>query len=180
MVEKKVNHQALWLAVGLAIGVSIGTATGQIGLGIAFGAALGVVIGSVVNKRTGADSHDMLSEHVLELHKTQDWEEALLRSREHPVLLLKHSTTCPVSARAYREFMAFVGTNASDPKQNMQYRIVKVIENRPLSRRIAEETEIRHESPQVLLLDQGQVVEHTSHGKITKKRLMQWSQSYSL
>lgn len=39
-MEKKVNHQALWLAVGVALGVSIGTATGQIGLGIAFGPLL--------------------------------------------------------------------------------------------------------------------------------------------
>ncbi|WP_260989971.1 bacillithiol system redox-active protein YtxJ [Paenibacillus xylanexedens] len=176
-MEKKVNHQALWLGVGVALGASFGTATGQIGLGIAFGAALGVVIGSVVSKRTGADSHEMLSEHVLELHKLEDWQEVLQRSQEHPVLLLKHSTTCPVSARAYREFMAFVGTNASDPKQTMEYRMVKVIENRPLSRHIAEETEVRHESPQVLLLDQGQVIQHTSHGRITKKRLTQWAQN---
>lgn len=176
-MEKKVNHQALWLGVGVALGASLGTATGQIGLGVAFGAALGVVIGSVVSKRTGADSHEMLSEHVLELHKLEDWQEALQRSQEHPVLLLKHSTTCPVSARAYREFMAFVGANASDPKQTMEYRMVKVIENRPLSRHIAEETEVRHESPQVLLLDQGRVIQHASHGHITKKRLTQWAQN---
>ena len=55
--------------------------------------------------------------------------------------------------------------------------MVKVIENRSLSRRIAEETEVRHESPQVLLLDQGQVIMHTSHGQITKKRLTQWAQN---
>ena len=176
-MEKKVNHQALWLAVGVALGVSLGTATGQIGLGIAVGAALGVVIGSVISRRTGADSHEMLIEHVRELHKPGDWQEVLQRSQEHPVLLLKHSTTCPVSARAYREFMAFVGTNASDPKQDMEYCMVKVIENRSLSRRIAEETEVRHESPQVLLLDQGQVIMHTSHGQITKKRLTQWAQN---
>ncbi|MGF9700587.1 bacillithiol system redox-active protein YtxJ [Paenibacillus sp. MABNR03] len=176
-MEKKVNHQALWLGVGVALGVSIGTATNQIALGIAFGVALGVVIGSVVSKRTNAGMEDLLSEHVSELRKPDDWEEALQRSEDHPVLILKHSTTCPISARAYREFMAFVGSNASDPKQQMDYHIVKVIENRPLSRRIAEETEVHHESPQVLLLDQGQVMKHTSHGKITKKRLLQWTQN---
>ena len=81
-MEKKVNHQALWLAVGVALGVSLGTATGQIGLGIAFGAALGVVIGSVISRRTGADSHEMLIEHVRELHKPGDWQEVLQRSQD--------------------------------------------------------------------------------------------------
>ncbi|WP_249281256.1 bacillithiol system redox-active protein YtxJ [Paenibacillus sp. 7516] len=176
-MEKKVNPQALWLGLGLALGVSIGTATDQLALGIAFGVALGVVIGSVVNKRAIAGTEDMLKEHVRELRRQEDWEEALQSSEDHPVLILKHSTTCPISARAYREFMAFVGSNASDPKQQMDYHIVKVIENRSLSRRIAEETEVHHESPQVLLLDQGQVIKHTSHGKITKKRLLQWAQN---
>ncbi|PQP85339.1 bacillithiol system redox-active protein YtxJ [Paenibacillus sp. PCH8] len=119
----------------------------------------------------------MLSQHVSELYKLDDWEEALHRSQDHPVLILKHSTTCPTSARAYREFMAFVGTNASDPRQPMDYHLVKVIENRPLSLHIAGETEVRHESPQVILLDQGKVVHHTSHGKVTKKRLLQWAQN---
>ncbi|WP_440115411.1 bacillithiol system redox-active protein YtxJ [Paenibacillus sp. QZ-Y1] len=176
-MDKKVNPQALWLAVGIAIGTSFGVATDQIALGVAFGVALGIVIGSVVSKRAGSGLDDMLSEHVSELHKHEEWEEILHRSEDHPVLILKHSTTCPTSARAYREFMAFVGSHASDPAQKMEYRIVRVIESRSLSRRIAEDTEVHHESPQVLLLDNGQVIEHTSHGKITRKRLMQWAQN---
>ncbi|MEC0127189.1 bacillithiol system redox-active protein YtxJ [Paenibacillus pabuli] len=176
-MDKKTNPQALWLVLGIAIGISMGVAANQLALGVAFGAALGVVVGSVVSKRAGAGLDDMLSEHVKELHKHEEWEEILERSQDHPVLLLKHSTTCPTSARAYREFMAFVGSNASDPAQKMEYRIVRVIESRSLSRRIAEDTEVHHESPQVLLLDSGQVIQHTSHGKITRKRLMQWAQN---
>lgn len=176
-MDKKVNSQTLWLGVGIAIGTSIGVAANQVALGITFGVALGVVVGSVVSKRAGSGLDDMLSEHVKELHKQEEWEEVLVRSQDHPVLLLKHSTTCPISARAYREFMAFVGSNASNPAQKMEYRIVKVIESRTLSRRIAEDTEVHHESPQVLLLDSGQVIQHTSHGKITRKRLLQWAQN---
>lgn len=176
-MDKKANPQTLWLGVGIVIGTSIGAATNQIALGIAFGVALGVVVGSVVSKRAGSGLDDMLSEHVQELRKQEEWEEVLEQSQDHPVLLLKHSTTCPISARAYREFMAFVGSNASDPAQKMEYRIVKVIESRSLSRRIAEDTEVHHESPQVLLLDGGQVIQHTSHGKITRKRLLQWAQN---
>lgn len=176
-MDKKANPQTLWLGVGIAIGTSIGVATNQVVLGVAFGVALGVVVGSVVSKRVSSGLDDMLSEHVKELYKQEEWDEVLERSQDHPVLILKHSTTCATSARAYREFMAFVGSNASDPAQKMEYRIVKVIESRTLSRRIAEETEVHHESPQVLLLDCGQVIQHTSHGKVTRKRMLQWAQN---
>ncbi|WP_260865916.1 bacillithiol system redox-active protein YtxJ [Paenibacillus xylanexedens] len=172
----KVNHQLLWPLVGIAIGTSIGIATNQTALGVAFGITLGILIGSVVSKRTRSDSDEMLREHVSELIKPRDWQEALQHSEDHPVLIFKHSTTCPTSARAYREFMAFVGSNASESGQRMDYHIVKVIESRALSRHIAEETAVIHQSPQVLLLEQGRVIQHTSHGKITKKRLTQWAQ----
>ncbi|MCG7379883.1 bacillithiol system redox-active protein YtxJ [Paenibacillus sp. ACRSA] len=172
----KVNHQLLWTLVGIAIGTSIGIATNQTALGVAFGITLGILIGSVVSKRIRSDSDETLREHVSELIKPSDWQEALQNSEDHPVLILKHSTTCPTSARAYREFMAFVGSNASESKRRMDYHIVKVIESRALSRHIAEETAVIHQSPQVLLLEQGRVIQHTSHGKITKKRLTQWAQ----
>lgn len=175
-VDKQVNHQALWLSIGVAIGACIGVVTDQIALGVAFGAALGIFVGSIVSKRALADSERLLSGQIVEIYKTGDWEEALRRSEDHPVLILKHSTTCPVSARAYREFAAFVSANAANPVQDMEYRMVNVIESRPLSRRIAEETEIRHESPQVLLLSEGRVLHHASHSKITKKKLLQWAQ----
>lgn len=175
-VDKQVNHQALWLSLGIALGACIGVVTDQIALGVAFGAALGIFVGSIVSKRALADSERLLSGQIAEIYKTDDWEESLRRSEDHPVLILKHSTTCPVSARAYREFAAFVSANAANPVQNMEYRMVNVIESRPLSRRIAEETEVRHESPQVLLLSEGKVIHHASHSKITKKKLLQWAQ----
>ncbi|WP_129728803.1 MULTISPECIES: bacillithiol system redox-active protein YtxJ [Bacillaceae] len=80
-------------------------------------------------------------------------------------LLFKHSTTCPISAQAHEEFQAFVkDTNTSAA-------IVLVIEDRPVSNQIAEQFGIKHESPQVFLLEDGQVRWNTSHWKITKEAL---------
>lgn len=80
-MDKKVNPQTLWLGVGIAIGTSIGVAANQVALGITFGVALGVVVGSVVSKRAGSGLDDMLSEHVKELHKQEEWEEGLCGRR---------------------------------------------------------------------------------------------------
>ncbi|MFB9761279.1 bacillithiol system redox-active protein YtxJ [Ectobacillus funiculus] len=80
-------------------------------------------------------------------------------------LLFKHSTTCPISAQAHEEFQAFVkDTNTSAA-------IVLVIEDRPVSNQIAEQFGIKHESPQIFLLEDGQVRWNTSHWKITKEAL---------
>ena len=80
-------------------------------------------------------------------------------------LLFKHSTTCPISAKAHEEFLAFVEDT------DMSAAIVFVIEDRPVSNQITENLRIKHESPQVFLLEDGQVCWNTSHWKITREAL---------
>jgi bacillithiol system protein YtxJ len=77
-------------------------------------------------------------------------------------LLFKHSTTCPISANAYREFQAFTGSN------DMPAALVKVIEDRPVSNKVAEIFGIKHESPQIFLLENDRVKWNASHWNITK------------
>jgi len=84
--------------------------------------------------------------------------EALLsRSHERPVLLFKHSNTCPVSARAYQQ-MQGVKSPVS---------IVVVQTSRDLSREVAARTGVPHESPQALVLRNGEAVWSASHFDIT-------------
>jgi bacillithiol system protein YtxJ len=72
-------------------------------------------------------------------------------------LLFKHSTT-----KANEEFQAFVQSSDTPAA------IVHVIEDRPVSNQIAEEFGIKHESPQIFLLEDGEVRWNTSHWKITR------------
>ncbi|MGO4889863.1 bacillithiol system redox-active protein YtxJ [Anaerobacillus sp. MEB173] len=82
-------------------------------------------------------------------------------------LLFKHSTTCPISAKAHEEVVGFVD------ESGISAAIVLVIEDRPVSNRIAEDFGIKHESPQIFLLEDGNVRWNTSHWKITKAALME-------
>jgi bacillithiol system protein YtxJ len=50
---------------------------------------------------------------------------------------------------------------------------VKVIESRPVSNEIATEMHVKHESPQVLLIRDQEVLWHTSHWNITFEKLEQ-------
>ncbi|QKY71037.1 bacillithiol system redox-active protein YtxJ [Lentibacillus sp. CBA3610] len=90
----------------------------------------------------------------------QAWEQ----SKENPVLFFKHSTTCPISAEAFKQYQTYLESAGDDLDAYM----VKVIENRDISNQIAEETDVKHESPQIFLIHNKEVLWHTSHSKITK------------
>jgi bacillithiol system protein YtxJ len=80
-------------------------------------------------------------------------------------LLFKHSTTCPISAKAHEEFQEFVSENPTSAA------IVHVIEDRPVSNQVAEDFGIKHESPQIFLIENGEVRWNTSHWKIKKETI---------
>lgn len=84
-------------------------------------------------------------------------EQLFERSNAEPVLLFKHSNSCPISARAYRQ-MQEVKTPVS---------IIVVQDERELSREVAERTGVRHETPQALVLRNGQAVWAASHFDIS-------------
>ena len=81
----------------------------------------------------------------------------LARSHESPVLLFKHSNTCPISARAYRQ-MQEVASPVS---------IVVVQKSRDISREVETRTGVRHETPQALVLRGGKAVWSATHFDVT-------------
>lgn len=102
---------------------------------------------------------------ICELNQLED---ALSESRNRPVLLLKHSTRCPISAMAYSRVEAFEQeTGAGGPPVYL----IKVIEARPVSNATAERLGIEHKSPQVLLVAHGAVRWSASHYDITVDRI---------
>ncbi|MCM3786990.1 bacillithiol system redox-active protein YtxJ [Domibacillus indicus] len=90
-----------------------------------------------------------------------------LLERNEPFFLLKHSTTCPISAAAYEAYESFI----KDPTSGQQGVYLAVQEARELSNHIAQVTDIRHESPQVIYFKNGKPEWNESHWKITKDQL---------
>lgn len=81
-------------------------------------------------------------------------------SHERPVVLFKHSLTCPISSAAYEEMADFEGDVS----------LIVVQRAREVSREVEQLTGIRHESPQAIILRNGKPVWNASHWKI--KRLV--------
>ncbi len=91
------------------------------------------------------------------------------KSRQAPVMLFKHSLTCPVSSTALRQYQSFLdGRPEGDAGV---YTLVEVQNARDVSNEIARRTGVRHESPQALLLRDGEVAWHASHWSIKAEAL---------
>ena len=97
-----------------------------------------------------------------EILDIEQWQQILATSNEHPIVVLKHSTTCPISAAAYREF-------TSEALQNAY--LVKVIEHRDVSNEIAKDLQVQHASPQVIVIKDGQATWQATHHHITAKAI---------
>jgi bacillithiol system protein YtxJ len=99
-----------------------------------------------------------------QLFSMADVDAVLAESAQRPVLVFKHSTTCPISARGHREWEQFLASPEAD---QVGHAWVRVIEERPVSLGLAEKVGVKHESPQALLVKNGQVVWHDSHFGLT-------------
>ena len=81
-------------------------------------------------------------------------------------LLFKHSPACPVSGRAFAAYEGFCEEYPEVPTGWLH-----VVEERPLARKVAIDTGVKHESPQALLIRKGEVVWHENHLAITADAL---------
>jgi bacillithiol system protein YtxJ len=98
-----------------------------------------------------------MANHFVRITDTRAFEELTDRSRERPMVIFKHSLTCPISATAYQQMAEFDGEVA----------LVEVQRARALSTEIENRLGVAHESPQVIVLSKGQVAWNASHFKIT-------------
>jgi bacillithiol system protein YtxJ len=90
-------------------------------------------------------------------------------SQEKPVFLFKHSSRCPISAWAVKEYQSFAKN--LDPASPLSCALVRVIEDRNLSEQVTRQLAVEHESPQLLLISGGKVIWHDSHWSLTKGKM---------
>lgn len=101
-----------------------------------------------------------------------DVDQLLEISQTQAVLILKHSTSCPISANAYKAFTAYIAENeAQIQEKQLHLALVKVIEDRPASLYFAERVNVVHKSPQILLIKQGKALWDDSHWQVTKEAI---------
>ena len=96
-------------------------------------------------------------EHFVPVADRADLDRLFAESAEQPVVLFKHDFACHISANAYRELAAVPG----------EIPLIDVGRQKGLADEVASRTGIEHESPQVIVLRNGQPVYAASHWDIT-------------
>lgn len=108
--------------------------------------------------------------HLKALASPDELHEALTESANEPVLIYKHSTACPVSARARMRLEQYLEENEGDVPECY---VVDVIADRPVSNAVESELGVRHESPQLILVRDRKAVWDTSHSAIKGENIEQ-------
>ena len=96
-------------------------------------------------------------------------EEVFAASEGRVQLILKHSQSCAVSFFAKQN----LDSVPLEEWPEMDRSMVEVVRFRPISQYIAQKTSVRHESPQVLVIANREVIFHASHSEVNKVNIQQ-------
>jgi monothiol bacilliredoxin len=99
----------------------------------------------------------LLDEHQLE--------EIKINSSQKPQVIFKHSSRCGVSSMAKHRL------DRKEPPEGIDFYFLDIIRHRNISNKIAFDFQVRHESPQILLINNGSCVYNESHSGIDMKDL---------
>ena len=95
-------------------------------------------------------------------------------SANERVMILKFSPACSISFIT----KMLLEREWNDDLMNMKTYIVNVLARKELSKKIALEYNVKHESPQVLIIGNGKCVNHYSHGKIIFSEIKKSANSF--
>ncbi|MER3430207.1 MAG: bacillithiol system redox-active protein YtxJ [Blastocatellia bacterium] len=95
------------------------------------------------------------------LSSPEEVERAIAASYERPIAIFKHSNSCGISADVLEMIESI----------DAEIYLIVVQEARPASDLVAQQTGIRHHSPQVVVLKSGEPVYYASHYGIDTHKL---------
>jgi len=100
----------------------------------------------------------------LQLKDEAQLSEIIEKSKHEPVVIFKHSTNCSISAMVKNR----LETSWNNNEAGFPY-YLDLIAYRPVSQKVEQLFSVRHESPQVLVINNGVCVYHASHIAINYK-----------
>ena len=101
------------------------------------------------------------------LETDEQLESAIAKSYEKPVVFFKHSVACGISARSKYDLEN--GWNFKGEDFDFYY--LDLLNFRNISNRIAETFDVRHQSPQIIIIKDGKPIFDMSHHRITSVAL---------
>lgn len=101
------------------------------------------------------------------MHQLEDIDDIIRLSAIRPQVIFKHSTRCSISSVAKRRL------EHSPAVEGVDFYYLDLIAHRDLSNKVGQIFEVWHESPQVLLIADGECIYDESHMGISMDEIMQ-------
>ena len=90
-------------------------------------------------------------------------------SKIKPQVIFKHSTRCSISSMAKNRLEKGI------TPENLNFYYLDLIKHRDISQKIAEYFDVSHESPQILVIKNGECIYDESHSGITMSDIIEQS-----
>ena len=104
-----------------------------------------------------------------EITSVEEFNEMLNAPTDKAKLFFKHSTRCSISSMALKGFERAWNVSSDD----FELYFVDLIAHRDISNAIAAESHIEHQSPQVVVWRNGEVIYNASHHHIDAQKIQQ-------
>jgi bacillithiol system protein YtxJ len=104
--------------------------------------------------------------HWIHLTDDEQLKQIITKSQNKPQVIFKHSTRCSISAVALQRLQ-----KVSQPS-DVDFYFLDLLSNRQLSNQVADVFKVSHESPQVLVIRDGECVFDESHLGISMNEIL--------
>ncbi len=101
------------------------------------------------------------------LSDAEGLEEIKRKSAHTPQVIFKHSTRCSISSMAKSRLERIA------PPKEIDFNFLDLISHRDISAKVADEFNVEHESPQILLIKNGECVYDESHTGISMDEIIE-------
>ena len=105
--------------------------------------------------------------HWIHLTDEEQLKQVISKSQSRPQVIFKHSTRCSISAVALQRLQK------EEQPSDIDFYFLDLLSYRNLSNRISEIFKVHHESPQVLLIRDGDCVYDESHLSISMVEIVE-------
>jgi len=120
------------------------------------------------NENSSLKYHQILDEN--------DWKTIKENSFVMPQIIFKHSERCSISRWVLKHFESAYHLEETQ----VSWHLIDVVSKREISQKIANDLNVIHESPQLLIIKQGQCVYHASHESINYEKVEEIVQDIKL
>lgn len=119
---------------------------------------------SFLNKIFGSSEEEKSEKNFWkEIGSEEELNAAIAESTEKKVAIFKHSTRCFISKTVLKNFEKEVQNSDKD----VSYYFLDLIAHRDISNKIADDFGVTHQSPQLIVLENGKAVADASHQSIS-------------